>query len=144
MANVKKFNMNEEGLNRFFGPLEAKIMKIIWLSDGMSIKDVQEILNQESPISFNTVMTVMNRLLEKGHLKKNTRGKGRTRKTVFEPVQTKEQFLHVQTKAVTDGLIHEFGDLVVGHMIDALEDADSELINKLSDKLNLLKSRKDL
>ncbi|CAM3471606.1 MULTISPECIES: BlaI/MecI/CopY family transcriptional regulator [Paenibacillaceae] len=144
MTNVKKFNVNEEGLNRFFGPLEAKIMNILWLSDGMSIKDVQSILNQESPISFNTVMTVMNRLLEKGHLSKDTRGKGRNRVTVFEPVQTKEQFLHVQTKAVTDGLIQEFGDLVVGHMIDALEDADSELINKLSDKLNQLKSRKDL
>lgn len=144
MTNVKKFNVNEEGLNRFFGPLEAKIMNILWLSDGMSIKDVQSILNQESPISFNTVMTVMNRLLEKGHLSKDTRGKGRNRVTVFEPVQTKEQFLHVQTKAVTDALIQEFGDLVVGHMIDALEDADSELINKLSDKLNQLKSRKDL
>lgn len=144
MTNVKKFNVNEEGLNRFFGPLEVKIMNILWLSDGMSIKDVQSILNQESPISFNTVMTVMNRLLEKGHLSKDTRGKGRNRVTVFEPVQTKEQFLHVQTKAVTDGLIQEFGDLVVGHMIDALEDADSELINKLSDKLNQLKSRKDL
>ncbi|MGI2293411.1 BlaI/MecI/CopY family transcriptional regulator [Paenibacillus sp. GXUN7292] len=144
MANVKKFNMNEEGLNRFFGPLEAKIMNLLWLSEGMSIKDVQSILNQESPISFNAVMTVMNRLLEKEHLSKNTQGKGRSRVTIFKPVQTKEQFLHTQTKAVTQGLIHEFGDLVVGHMIDALEDADTELINKLSDKLNRLKSRKNI
>lgn len=144
MTKVKKFNVKEEGLNRFFGPLESKIMNIMWLSDGMSIKDVQSILNQENPISFNTVMTVMNRLLEKGHLNKNTRGRGRNRVTIFKPVQTKEEFLHIQTKAVTEGLIHEFGDLVVGHMIDALEDADSELINKLADKLNHLKSRKNI
>ncbi|MBJ6362531.1 BlaI/MecI/CopY family transcriptional regulator [Paenibacillus sp. GCM10012307] len=143
MTNVKKMNVNEEGLNRFFGPLEARIMNILWLSEGMSIKDVQSALNKESPISFNAVMTVMNRLLEKGHLNKNTSGKGRAKKTIFTPVQTKEQFLHAQTKAVTLGLIHEFGDLVVGHMIDALEDADAELIRKLSDKLNHLKDRVD-
>lgn len=139
---VKKFNVSEEGLNHFFGPLEAKIMDIIWSAEGLSIKEVQEILNEENhPISFNAVMTVMNRLLEKGHLTKHSKGKGRGRASCYEPVQTKEQFLTEQTKAVTYGLIHEYGDLVVNHMIDALEDADPNLIAKLQDKINAMKSR---
>lgn len=37
---------------------------------------------------------------------------------------------------MTQGLIREFGDLVVGHMIDALDEADPKLISKLQDKLN--------
>jgi predicted transcriptional regulator len=138
---IKTIQLHEEGLNRFFGPLESRIMSILWNSESLTIKDVQSILNAENPISFNAVMTVMNRLLEKGHLIKSTRGKGRTRITVFKPVQTKEQFLNEQTKVVTHGLIHEFGDIVVNHMIDALEDADPDLIAKLSDKLEHLKSR---
>ncbi|MEF3310893.1 BlaI/MecI/CopY family transcriptional regulator [Paenibacillus sp. GYB004] len=141
MVNVKKININEEGLNRFFGPLEAKIMNILWLSDGMSIKDVQTIINQDSPISFNAVMTVMNRLLEKGHLKKTITGKGRSRNSIYTSVQSKEQFLMEQTKVVTQGLIQEFGDLVVSHMIDALDNTDPDLLEKLQHKLNSMKSR---
>lgn len=141
MTNVKKINLNEEGLNRFFGPLEAKIMNILWLSEGMSIKEVQAILNEESAISFNAVMTVMNRLQDKGHLQKTTTGKGRARNSLFAPVQSREQFLTEQTKAVTQGLIQEYGDLVVSHMIDALENADPRLLEKLQLKLNSMQNR---
>lgn len=138
---IKKINVSEEGLNRFFGPLEARIMEIIWSSKALSIKEVHSALNQESPISFNAVMTVMNRLYEKGHLEKTSSGKGRGRVSFYEASQPKEQFLVEQTKAVTDGLIQEFGDLVVNHMIDALDEADPDLILRLEQKLSQMKSR---
>jgi predicted transcriptional regulator len=139
---IKRMNVNEEGLNRFFGPLEAKIMDILWSSDGSSIKEVQTILNQETLISVNTVMTVMNRLLEKGHLTKVTIGIGRAYVAKFRPLLSKEQFLSEQTKLVSQGLIHEFGSLVVNHMIDALDDVDPEVIARLEQKLNEIKSGK--
>lgn len=139
---IKKMNMGGEGLNRFFGPLESRIMDILWTSDGLSIKDVQSILNQESPISINTVMTIMNRLLDKGHLAKVMMGSGRARAAKFSPVLSREQFLSEQTKQVSQGLIQEYGSLVVNHMIDALDEVDSDVIEKLERKLNDLKSRK--
>lgn len=139
---IKKFNVNEEGLNHFFGPLEAKIMEIIWTSEGLSIKDVHEKMLSDSEISYNAVMTVMNRLLEKGHMKRYHMGKGRTRSYIYQAVETKEQFLTEQTKNVTHGLINEFGDLVVNHMIDALDHADPVLLQRLEEKLNAMKKRK--
>src|SRR5690349_8456223 len=96
---INRINVHEEGLNRFFGPLEARIMRKIWDSGELSIKEVQQFLDQESPISFNAVMTVMNRLWEKGQLKKHVRG----RSSYFQSIQTKEEFLIEQTKAVTNG-----------------------------------------
>ncbi|OBR63766.1 transcriptional regulator [Paenibacillus oryzae] len=139
---IKKMNMDGEGLNRFFGPLESRIMDILWSSDGRSIKEVQSILNQENPISINTVMTIMNRLLDKGHLAKVMTGSGRARAARFSPILSKEQFLSEQTKQVSQGLIHEYGSLVVSHMIDALDEVDADVIEKLERKLNDLKSRK--
>lgn len=138
---IKKLNVGGEGLNRFFGPLEAKIMDLLWSSEGMSIKEVQSILNPDSPISVNAVTTVMNRLLEKGHLTKVLVGTGRTQAARFSTVQTKEQFLSEQTKVVSQGLIQEYGSLVVSHMIDALEDVDQEMIAKLEHKLSEIKKR---
>ncbi|QMV42353.1 BlaI/MecI/CopY family transcriptional regulator [Cohnella cholangitidis] len=139
---IKKLNVSGEGLNRFFGPLEAKIMDILWSSDGLSIKDVQSILNQGNPISVNAVMTVMNRLLDKGHLSKVQTGTGRTQAARFSTVQTREQFLSEQTKEVSQGLIQEYGSLVVSHMIDALDDVDQETIAKLERKLSEIKRGK--
>ncbi|MEB9739460.1 BlaI/MecI/CopY family transcriptional regulator, partial [Bacillus cereus] len=119
----------------FFGPLEAKIMEIIWSTEGITIKEVQQKLSEESPVNFNTVMTVMNRLVEKLHLEKQTV----KRSGIYRAVQTKEEFLSNQTKKMTQELVGEFGDLVVTHMIDELEQADPNLIKKLEDKLNQLK-----
>jgi len=135
-------NIGGEGLNRFFGPLESRIMDILWTSEGMSIKEVQSILKQESGISINTVMTIMNRLLDKGHLTKVITGSGRMRAAKFSPILSKEQFLSEQTKTVSQGLIQEYGSLVVNHMIDALDEVDPEVIQRLERKLNDLKSRK--
>lgn len=138
--NVNRFHMNEEGLNRFFGSLEARIMEYLWQSGDSNIKEVQETLNAKQPISFNAVMTVMNRLCDKGHLIKKNRG----RLTYFQPVQSKEQFLYEQTKVVTEGLMGDYGDLVVNHMLDSLEQADSILIDKLEKRLDEMKKRKKL
>jgi len=139
---IKRMNIGGEGLNRFFGPLEARIMDILWSSDGLSIKEVQSILNESSPITVNAVMTVMNRLLEKGHLTKRQTGTGRAQAAMFSTVQSREQFLSEQTKEVSQGLIQEYGSLVVNHMIDALDDVDPEVLAKLERKLNEIKDGK--
>ncbi|WP_423787972.1 BlaI/MecI/CopY family transcriptional regulator, partial [Klebsiella pneumoniae] len=55
---IQNYKFNEKGLNRFFGPLEAKIMNILWNSSELAIKDVQQKLEKEKKTSFNTVMTV--------------------------------------------------------------------------------------
>ncbi|MCL6457999.1 MAG: BlaI/MecI/CopY family transcriptional regulator [Gorillibacterium sp.] len=139
---IKRINVNGEGLNRFFGPLEAKIMELLWSSGELSIREVQSVLSQENPISVNAVMTVMNRLREKGQLAKTTGGIGRARGAKFKPVLAKEEFLAEQMKAVSQGLFQEYGSLVVTHMIDALDEADPEVIAKLEQKLNEMKQEK--
>jgi len=127
--------MNESGLNRFFGPLEAKIMDILWNDVEMTIKDVQQTLDQEKLTNFNTVMTVMNRLVDKGILQKRTEG----RSSLYKPVLSRDDFLNTQSKEMTNELIDEFGNVVVSHMLDALEDVDDDLVAMLEKKIKELK-----
>lgn len=136
--NIRKFKMHESGLNRFFGPLEAKIMDILWNHDEMTIKEVQHILEKDKTKNFNTVMTVMNRLVEKGILQKRTEG----RSSLYKPVQSRDEFLNVQSKEMTTELMDEFGNVVVSHMLDALEDFDDELVAKLEMKIKELKKER--
>lgn len=130
---IHHFKTNESGLNRFFGALEAKIMEILWVSAEITIKDVQQKLEhgQEKAVNFNTVMTVMNRLVDKGVLQKRLEG----RSFVYRPVLSKEQFIDTQSKELTHELIEEFGPVVVNHMLDALETADPDLMEKLEQKI---------
>ena len=132
---IRKFKINESGLNRFFGPLEAKIMDILWNDVEMTIKDVQQVLDKKKVTNFNTVMTVMNRLVEKGILQKRIEG----RSSLYSPVQSRVEFLNAQSKEMTNELMDEFGNIVVTHMLDALEDVDDDLVAKLEQKIKELK-----
>ena len=132
---IGKFKMNESGLNRFFGPLEAKIMDVLWNDVEMTIKDVQQVLEQEKLTNFNTVMTVMNRLVDKGILQKRAEG----RSSMYKPILSRDEFLNTQSKEMTNELMDEFGSVVVSHMLDALEDVDDDLVAKLEQKIKELK-----
>ena len=132
---IRKFKINESGLNRFFGPLEAKILDILWDDAEMSIKEVQQVLEKEKTTNFNTVMTVMNRLTEKGILQKRPEG----RSSLYKPVLSRSEFLNTQSKEMTNELMQEFGTVVVSHMLDALEDVDDDLVAKLEQKIKELK-----
>lgn len=136
--NIKNFKYDQVGLNRFFGPLEANIMEYLWDKDEQSIKAVQQSLELDKPINFNTVMTVMNRLVEKGILEKRSEG----RLSLFRPVQSKEEFFEEQSKKLTENLLDEFGGAVISHMLDAMKDADQGLIEKLEQKIQSLKKDK--
>lgn len=136
--NIHKFNFNQKGMERFFGPLEAKILDILWSHQEMSIKEVQQKLGKEKDLNFNTVMTVMNRLLTKGILTKVMEN----RTSMYRPIQSKEEFLNSQSKEISLKLLEDFGPLVVNHMLDAMEEVDSELLAKLELKIKSLKEGK--
>lgn len=132
---IQNFKYSEKGMNRFFGPLEAKIMDILWLHAELSIKDVQKKLEQDKDLNFNTVMTVMNRLLDKGVLTKRIDG----RTSLYRPIHSREEFLDIQSREITHELMEDFGPLVVHHMMDALDEADGDLIRMLEQKIQALK-----
>ncbi|MGE6203773.1 BlaI/MecI/CopY family transcriptional regulator [Guptibacillus hwajinpoensis] len=134
---IHQFKTNETGLNRFFGSLEAKVMDILFDGPEMTIKDVKQKLDQEKSTNFNTVMTVMNRLVDKGILVKRVE----KRTSMFKPLLSKEEFLRTQSKELTQDLMDEFGPLAVNHMLDALDEADPVLIEKLEQKIKQLKEK---
>ncbi|WP_409343231.1 BlaI/MecI/CopY family transcriptional regulator [Paenibacillus sp. MBLB4367] len=131
----KKFNFNQRGLELFFGPLEAQIMEILWSCPDLSIKDVQVKLEKNKDLNFNTVMTVMNRLMDKGVLTKTMIG----RTSIYRTVDSKERFLENQSKEISHNLVEDFGPLVVNHMLDGLDEADPGLLEKLEQKIKALK-----
>lgn len=133
---MQNFKFQGSGLSRFFGSLETKIMDHLWsVPQEVTIKEVHFKLDQAKSISFNTVMTVMNRLVVKGILKK----RAVSRSFLYSPVLSREEFLNVQSKELAFDLIEEFGSLAVTHMVDALDKVDPALLEQLEQKIKELK-----
>lgn len=57
-------------IKQSLGPLEYKIVEIIWEKEKTTVREVLEILKNDSQIAYTTAMTVMDNLYKKGFLKR--------------------------------------------------------------------------
>ncbi len=89
-------------------PQELEIMKVVWARRSATVRDVYEELRARRRIAYTTVMTMMNILERKGHLKKRAEG----RSFVYQPARPKRQ--------VVGAMVREFLDRVFGGSAEPL------------------------
>ena len=77
-------------------------MKLVWARGQASVRDVYEALLAERRIAYTTVMTMMNVLEKKGHLRKRAAG----RSYVYRPTRPQRQ--------VIGSMVREFVERVFG------------------------------
>ncbi len=73
---------------------ELEIMKVIWEHQSATVRDVYEALLRRRKIAYTTVMTMMNILEEKGHLKKRAEQKA----YVYRPARSKSRVIRSMVK----------------------------------------------
>ena len=89
-------------------PQELAIMKVVWRKDESTVRDVHDALNEERPVAYTTVMTMMRILEGKGYLTKATNEKAH----VYRPAKPSQQ--------VIGGMVRDFLDRVFDGASDAL------------------------
>ena len=73
-----------------FGDLEASIMDVVWAAVApVRVREVSDRLNQERPLAFNTVQTVMENLFHKGWLSRTKNG----RAYWYEAVRSRDDYV---------------------------------------------------
>ncbi len=73
-----------------FGDLEASIMDVVWATGApVRVREVSDQLNQERPLAFNTVQTVMENLFHKGWLARTKNG----RAYWYEAVRSRDDYV---------------------------------------------------
>ncbi|MGH2361211.1 MAG: BlaI/MecI/CopY family transcriptional regulator [bacterium] len=135
---VQTFRLRDRGLRRVMGSLEAEVMEEMWRQGRTTIRRVWEPLSSRRTLSFNSVMTIMNRLAEKGIL---IRG-GRPRAHWFRPRESKDAFLTRVSKSVAEGLVQDFGDYAVAQFVAAVRDVDPQRLDALRRAVVGIKARK--
>ena len=73
-----------------FGDLEASIMDVVWAAVApVRVREVSDRLNQDRPLAFNTVQTVMENLFHKGWLTRQKNG----RAYWYQAVRSREDYV---------------------------------------------------
>lgn len=98
-------------------------MEAVWAaSEPVAVRHVMERLNRgrPRPLAYTTVMTVMNRLVEKDALRRERRGRG------FEYAAAAGD----SAGLAVQGVVREFGDAALAHFVEEAR-ADPELLRRL-------------
>jgi predicted transcriptional regulator len=107
----------EEELRGYLGPLELQIMSVVWERRPSTVKDVLDALNagRRKPLAYNTVMTTLARLADKGFLERH-----RTGRAYVYSGEGPEEFLRARATEATRDLVEGLGEVAVAGIVDGL------------------------
>jgi predicted transcriptional regulator len=138
---VDFFIPSRSGASSVLGPLEARIMEVIWAeSRPVPVGDVHRALCRRGrTISYSAVKAVLNNLTDKKKLHKTREGKV----TFFTPTSSREAFEAQVVSTVVRSLKRNFGSTAIAQLVDQLatdEKAVAELERLIAQRKSELKS----
>jgi len=133
--DIHRFNLEGTGLTRVLGELEARIMEVVWAVGSPSGKEICACLDPGS--HYKTVLTVANRLVEKGLL---LREGASVRAYRYRATESRESFLTRISATVASGLVGDFGRHALAQLVRAAEEVDPSYLDELE---RLVRERKE-
>ena len=109
--------------DRKLTPLETMIMNVLWDESPAAVRQVQERLNTVKPMAYNTVLTVMRILRDKGFLASEREG----RSDLYRPVVTREDMGRRSLGEVIDSFFSGSAEALVSQLLDGQSLSDEEL-----------------
>lgn len=109
------------------GPLEKEIMDVMWNDCPCSVREVYNRLKTDREIAYTTVMTVMNRLVEKGVLCRDTEKKAH----VYNVCLGRREVARLTVRNFFDSLNLQFQDdgyCALQEEFNALQETEKEKI----------------
>lgn len=113
------------------GDLERDIMRVAWERPWVTVREVEESLRTRRDSAYTTIMTVMNRLVEKGVLRRKQHGQ------CFQycATRSKEEYLERTSRQVVARFVEDYGSVAIAQFIDALDDVDPARVAALRKKV---------
>lgn len=131
---IQRFSLSRRGLARVLGDLEARIVESVWELEAPTGKEICDALGSAS--NYKTVITVTNRLVDKGVL---TREPTQGRAYRYRAVEDREAFLLRVAGSVASGLVGDFGQPALAQFVQAAEEVDPAYLDELE---RLVRERK--
>jgi BlaI family penicillinase repressor len=104
-------------------PHELEIMKLVWDREEATVRAVYEALRARRRIAYTTVMTMMNVLERKGHLRKRAEG----RSFVYRPARPRRQVLRAMVRDFLDRVFGGSAQPLLVHLLEEKQLSERDL-----------------
>ena len=121
-----------EHLGRILGTLEREVMLVLWSKPGCrTVREVVEELARKREIAYTTVLTIMNRLIEKGLLIRRENKQPH----LYEVRYSEAEFFSRVAGKVLGRIRRDFGEVAIACFLDEADRVDRNKLKKLLRKL---------
>ena len=118
-----------DSVDHLLGELQAAIMRHMWARPQATVRDLVDLLHaEERNPAYTTVMTVMGRLVTKGLLSRELRGKTH----MYRAIGSEQDFLRAAAASRVQSLVQEFGDLAIAQFVAKVDDLSPERHRQLA------------
>ena len=119
------------------GELQTAVMEILWRESPLSVTDVEQKLQKSRDIAHTTVLTILDRMYQKGFLLREKQGKA----FVYSPRYSKEEFERGVAEEVLSALLSQFAEPALSAFVELVGE-DGEKLNQLEDLIKKKKAEK--
>ncbi|HYW08957.1 MAG TPA: BlaI/MecI/CopY family transcriptional regulator [Longimicrobium sp.] len=121
--------LSAEGLAKVLGDLEARVMNAVWeLAKPASARTVHERVIRDHGVAIHTVITVLNKLVDKGLLRREKRED----LLHYEACLSEENFRGQASRRLMEGILSFGPEAVTASFVDILADRDPEQLAELA------------
>ena len=132
---TSSFKPHKAGLGRVLGDIERLVMDILWSRAEVTGREVLEEIQKERPLAFTTILTVMDRLLKKGLIRRKKRGGV----FVYAPSISRDEFVKQVSEEVLQGILDISASSAASSFVDILYKTSPDEMDRLS---RLIEERK--
>lgn len=125
-----RFEPAREGLEAVMGPLEARVMQVIWELGETTVREVWERLGGEDQAAYTTVMTIFHRLYEKGYVEREAVGRAHR----YRPRTSRNEFQGNVLSQVLQGILGQVRSAQPLGVLGRLGKRDRALLRKMLDE----------
>lgn len=120
--------LSAAGLAKVLGDLEARVMHAVWdLDEPAPAKIVHARVAKRHKVALLTVVTVLNKLVDKGLLRRERRDD----LLHYEAQWTEDEFMAHASRRVVEGVLSFEPDAVAMSLVDVLAERDPERLAEL-------------
>lgn len=123
------------GAEKLLGELESEVMGALWRHGRLPVRQVLNVLSEgrAQPVAYTTILTVMQRLVEKGLLHRTLVGTTH----YYEARQSRDEFVAASSARIVHALVEDFGDVAIAQFLAEIEGLDPERLRRLRTRAGL-------
>lgn len=121
--------LSASGLAKVLGDLEARVMRVVWeIGHPAPARQVHQRIAPEHRVAIHTVITVLNKLVEKGLLRREKRDD----LLHYEATLSEADFRAQASRQVVEGILSFGPDAVTASFVDVLAERDPAQLAELA------------